>query len=118
MNIVEAALSDLRAALDDGRTTAVALAAAFTASLPVWGFHGLGMGLNYLLTGLVVDALYRLLRGIVHPETEPVGRSAGAISERLATGVIALEACGKLGCLYFAESQGLAGVWEYGKIFG
>jgi len=47
---------------DRHAATTVALAAAFTASLPVWGFHGLGMGLNYLLTGLVVDALYRLLR--------------------------------------------------------
>lgn len=47
---------------DRHAATTVALGAAFTASLPLWGFHGMGMGLNYLLTGLLVDTLYRVFR--------------------------------------------------------
>lgn len=47
---------------DRHAATIVALGAAFTASLPLWGFHGMGMGLNYLLTGLIVDGIYRWLR--------------------------------------------------------
>lgn len=42
--------------------TTAALSAALTASVPVWGFHETSMGVSYLLAGVVVDALYRLVR--------------------------------------------------------
>ncbi|MDH4382259.1 MAG: hypothetical protein QE509_10275 [Gammaproteobacteria bacterium] len=42
--------------------TLVALGAAATASAPLWPQHGSLLGLSYLLTGLAVDALYRLFK--------------------------------------------------------
>ena len=47
---------------DANAATMVALGAAATASLPLWHFHESFLGLGYLLTGLAVDALYRLFK--------------------------------------------------------
>lgn len=42
--------------------TVAATSAAGFASVPVWGFHESTIGLSYLLSGLVVDSLYRVIR--------------------------------------------------------